>query len=86
MNNNDKMKIATLINKWDPIRLFEAGCPEDEYEAEISELQNSILKEDSEEIIAKKIYTIFKKQFGETFNNPIDDCEKIAKQIKEHFE
>ena len=66
--------------------LFEAGCPEDEYEDEISELQNSILKEDSEEVIAKKIYAIFKKQFGETFNDSIENCKKVAKQLKECFE
>lgn len=80
------MKIAKVINEWDPMGLFEAECPEDEYEDEISELQNSIQKEDSEEAIAKKIYAIFKKQFGETFNNSIEDCKEIAKQLKEYFE
>lgn len=57
--------IAKVINEWDPMGLFSAGCPEDEYEYEIGELQNSVLKEDSEEVIAEKIYATFKKQFGD---------------------
>ena len=52
--------IAKVINEWDPMGLFSAGCPEDEYEDEIGELQNSVLKEDSEEVIAEKIYATLK--------------------------
>ena len=77
--------IAQVINQWDPMGLFEAGCPEDEYEAEIGELQNSVLKEDSEEVIAEKIYATLKKQFGDTFNGSIESCKKAAKQLKECF-
>ena len=52
--------IAKVINEWDPMGLFSAGCPEDEYEDEIGELQNSVLKEDSEEVIAEKIFATLK--------------------------
>ena len=36
--------IKTLIDTWDPLGLLAMGCPKDEYETEIAEIQNLVHK------------------------------------------
>lgn len=45
----------------------------------------SIHKGDSEEMIAEIVYRVFSESFGEIFDSTIEDCKKIAKQIKREF-
>ena len=77
--------IKTLIDTWDPLGLLAMGCPKDEYESEIAEIQNLVHKEDSEEKIAETVHQIFSNYFGEIFDRTIEDCKSIAKQIKEYL-
>ena len=70
--------IKTLIDTWDPLGLLAMGCPKDEYESEIAEIQNLVHKENSEEKIAETVHQIFSNYLAKYLTAPL----KIAKVLQ----
>jgi hypothetical protein len=82
--DRDLIKIVKdVIDEWDPIELL-SFCPPDEYKMEIESVTTNILKETSEDDLARKIHSIFTKSFGsDVFTKDIDECRKVAIIIRQ---
>jgi hypothetical protein len=76
-------KIEEIINEWDPIGLFPLA-PKDEYKFEIEEIYNYLMKHNhpEEDELAAYIKMVFTKSFdADIFDNPLEECVKIAGKI-----
>ena len=70
--------IKKVINEWDPIGLIEFA-PQDEYDNECLLIFQEFSR--TQESLGKVIYDTFRKSFGETFQDDLSDCIKIAAKI-----
>lgn len=84
--NRDLLKIHSyfdivkqVIDEWDPMDLFDMGCPEDEYDGESYRISNDIESNFTTDEIAEVIAECFSLSFGETFT--VQDCMKPAQKI-----
>ena len=73
--------VKIIINDWDPINLL-SHAPDDEYHSEIAEIENLLILTKDYLELAKGIYDIFLKSFGEvSFQKTVSECAGIAKEI-----
>jgi len=78
--------VKKTIDKWDPYGLLEIHCPQDEYDCEIKEIAEKINNENSIYEIAEIISKVFTNAFNEPKIFSIENCMKIAEQIKIQIE
>jgi hypothetical protein len=71
--------IKKTIDEWDPIGLLEMGCPDDEYEPEIREIERLAYHAKSIDELALGIRQVLIKWFDEYF--PIEKCYPVALKI-----
>lgn len=71
--------IKEIIVKWDPIDLM-GFAPPDEYDDECRLILDKYTK--TQESLDKIIYNIFSNKFGDTFQNDLATCQKVAKEIE----
>lgn len=77
--------IKKTIDEWDPISLLEMGCPEDEYDPEIREIERLSYHAKSVDELALGIRQVLIKWFDEYL--PIEKCYPVALKIwTEHQE
>ena len=78
--------VKKIIDKWDPYGLLEIHCPKDEYNCESKKIAEKINIENSIYEIAEIISKIFTNAFNEPEIFSIENCMKIAEQIKIQME
>jgi hypothetical protein len=78
--------VKKTIDKWDPYGLLEINCPEDEYDCESKEIAEKINNKNSIYEIAEIISKVFTNAFDEPEIFSIENCMKIAEQIKIQIE
>ncbi|KIO63392.1 hypothetical protein B4064_3222 [Caldibacillus thermoamylovorans] len=83
MRNKATDIVTKHINNWDPIYLLAGGAPDDEYEDEIEQIVEAVLKSKDEIEIAEAIRSIF--EFSFTMDFDFDKCYIIAKSIWEEL-
>ncbi|TSC87335.1 MAG: hypothetical protein G01um10147_656 [Microgenomates group bacterium Gr01-1014_7] len=57
-------QIQKIVNKYDPLRLIAIGCPKDEYRAEVKNIKNLLVKDQTQEEVEKVVLKVFNKWFG----------------------
>ena len=84
-----KNVVANIVNKIDPMGLFAYGCPEDEYESEINDINQILTTIPSNELsnmkesqFIKLVVDIFRKWFnGLTINETDKEYVEMGKQL-----
>ena len=76
--------VKKTIDEWDPIGLL-PHAPNDEYQAEIEEIQQLLETVNDSGELSKGIFFIFEKAFGKNvFFKSQNDCERIAGILISH--
>lgn len=73
-------KTKRIINDWDPMNLL-SHAPDDEYEDEITLINDFLAHTSGVNQLAYEIRFIFIRMFGNDFKKSYDDCLEIAKQL-----
>lgn len=72
--------VKKIIDNWNPIDLF-PGAPDDEYWTEIEAIEHIVRDTDNPVKLAEGIYSVFIKEFDDTFKKSKEECEQIAQTI-----
>lgn len=75
--------VSQIINEWDPVGLLEILCPPDEYDNEVSEILEGIMRNPPDiREFANDIERIFSTRFPDgLFQKPFTECIRVAEKI-----
>ena len=73
--------VKKVIDSWDPMSLFDMGCPDDEYEFEIRDTLKLLNKVGTVDELAVGIQKVFVKWFGEDLFDATEECKPVATEI-----
>jgi len=76
--------VEVAVNRVDPIGLLALGMPDDEYEAEITEVVVKVKSAESKEALGEAIYQIFVEWFEPHTAGPRNLYDEIANEIWGH--
>jgi hypothetical protein len=62
--------IRSVINEHDPVGLMEAGCPDDEYDAEVTTILARLPRASSVDDVKMILYQEFDRAFGPSSTRP----------------
>ncbi len=74
--------VGTVIREWDPYSLLKAGCPNDEFDAEIASVVAQIQRIKSAQDAAHALSKVFSSAFGPAKFEP-QDCREAGTRLFE---
>ena len=74
--------VGTVIREWDPYRLLEVGCPNDEFAAEIASVISQIPRIKSAQDAANALSRVFSSAFEAENFEPLD-CREAGTKLFE---
>ena len=76
-------QVSRVLNQFDPIGLIHIGCPNDEYDPEVSTILPQLKQCKSEKDTWNMIYNEFVKWFDNSITGAKEKYKPIAKEIWE---
>ncbi len=75
------IKVRKIINKYDPIRLLDMGCPEDEYDGEARRIARRLKNSQNSEQVLNLVHRIFIRMFDEKLAGSKENYQQLATDL-----